>query len=76
MAAIGLALRHLNSTQSHWRRHFLLVFTLFEKCQSDVADNVISDVVVGVYVHVKCGDFRSNGSPDIQGADFVSNEHD
>ena len=29
---------------------------------------------VGIDVQVKCGDSKSNGSRDSQGADFVSNE--
>ena len=42
-----------------------------------MASAVISSAFVGqvgVDVHVKFGDSRSNGSRDIRAADFVSNE--
>ena len=45
----------------------------------EVGDDVISGLVVehfGMDVTVKFGDSRSNGSRDIRGAGFVSNEHD
>ena len=37
---------------------------------------VYNDGIVSMDVLVKLGDSRSNGSRDIRGADFVSNEHD
>ena len=43
----------------------------------EVDNEVIPDVAidyVGMDVHVKFADSRSNGSRDIRGADFVSNE--
>ena len=43
----------------------------------EVANEVISSVAVdyvGIAVRVKFGDSRSNGSQDIWGTDFVSNE--
>ena len=45
--------------------------------QLEVDNDVISGVAVGnigMDVHVKFGDSRSNGFRDIRGADFVSNE--
>ena len=43
----------------------------------EVDNDVISSVAVGCFsadANVKFGDFRSNGSRDIRGAVFVSNE--
>ena len=47
----------------------------FASCyiHSDVISGVAADYV-GMDVHVKFGDSRSNGSRDIRGADFESNE--
>ena len=48
-----------------------------ENFQPEVATDVISSAAVesvSVDVRVKLGDSRSNGSPDISGADCVSNE--
>ena len=51
---------------------------VFVICRRPEIDNdVISGVAVnnaGVDVPIKFGDSRSNGFPDIRGADFVSNE--
>ena len=47
-------------------------------CRPEVDNDVISGMTVdnvGMDVHVKFGDSRSNGFRDIRGADFVSNEH-
>ena len=56
------------------------VFSNLEKCRSKVADDVISDVAVNYvgldvrFVRVKFDDSISNGSRDIEAADFVSDE--
>ena len=46
-------------------------------CRLEIDNDVISGVAVdnvGVDVHIKFGDSRSNGFRDIRGADFVSNK--
>ena len=54
------------------------IFHVFAICRRPEIDNdVISGVAVdnvGVDVHIKFGDSRSNRFRDIRGADFVSNE--
>ena len=65
-----------NSTRNR-RRQYFRQFCCYN-FRPEVDNDVISGVVVdnaGMDVHVKFGYSRSNGSRDIRGADFVSNEH-
>ena len=52
-------------------------FLISDNCRPKIAGDVISAVVVeyiGMDVPVKFGDSKSNGSWDIRGADFFTNE--
>ena len=57
-----------------------IFYTVFRyNFQPEIDNDVISGVDVAVDyidmdVHIRVGDSRSNGSQDIRGADFVSNE--
>ena len=58
---------------------FRIIFLPFSIFCPEVDNDVISGMAVnyvGMDVYVKLGDCRSNGSQDIQEADFVSEEHD
>ena len=55
-------------------RQFFFSLYFRPEVDSDVISGAALDNV-GMNVRVKFGD-RSNGSRDIRGADFVSNEHD
>ena len=64
-----------NFTRSRWRRYFRQFLRTVGRSETD--NNIASGAAVdyvGVDVRVKFGDFRSNGSRDIQWADFVLNE--
>ena len=64
-----------NSARSRRKQYFPQFFPYNFRLEVD--NDVISGLVVehvGMDVHEKVGDSRSNGSRDIRGADFVSNE--
>ena len=51
----------------------VFTYNFWPEVDNDVISSVALDYV-SMDIHVKFDDSRSNGSQDIQGADFVSNE--